>query len=114
MNPNNEKYSPNDNVSMVLKYEDGSVCNIQYFANGSKKISKEYMEIHFDGKSIVMDDYKTLKGFDIRLKEINERISNKGQKEELVYLHDSIKGISKTWPIELWDMIQTTELTFEM
>jgi len=109
--PNNDKISAADNVSIVLKYEDGSVCNIQYFAVGSKQVSKEYMEVHFDEKTIVMDDYKTLKGFGIKVKEISLSRSDKGQKQELEALYNTLKGNAK-WPIELWDMIQTTEITF--
>jgi predicted dehydrogenase len=111
ISPNNDKISAADNVSMVLKYEDGSVCTIQYFAVGSKQISKEYMEVHFDEKTIVMDDYKTLKGFGIKLNEISLTRSDKGQKEELEALYNTLKG-NANWPIALWDMIQTTEITF--
>jgi len=112
VSPNNEKISAADNVSIVLKYEDGSVCTIQYFAVGSKAISKEYMEVHFDEKTIIMDDYKTLKGYGVKLKEINKGRSDKGQKEELESLYDTLKGNKTDWPIALWDMIQTTEITF--
>jgi len=112
VSPNNDKISTADNVSIVLKYEDGSVCNIQYFAVGSKQISKEYMEIHYDEKTIVMDDYKTLKGYGVKVKEISKGRSDKGQKEELESLYETLKGNKAEWPIELWDMIQTTEITF--
>ena len=111
ISPNNDKISAIDNVSIVLKYEDGSVCNIQYFAVGNKQISKEYMEIHFDEKTIIMDDYKTLKGFGVKVKEISLGRSDKGQKQELEVLYNTLKG-NANWPIELWDMIQTTEITF--
>ena len=110
--PSNEKYSTEDNKSIVLKYKDGSVANIEYFANGSKELSKEFMEIHFDGKSIILDDYKSLKGYGIRVKEISTNISQKGQFEELEALSQTLKGNKKHWPIELWDMIQTTEISF--
>lgn len=112
ISPNNSKIGSSDNVSIVLKYEDGSVCNIQYFAVGSKLISKEYMEVHFDEKTIILDDYKSLKGYGLKINEINLSRSNKGQKEELISLYETIKGTSNNWPIELWDMIQTTEITF--
>jgi predicted dehydrogenase/threonine dehydrogenase-like Zn-dependent dehydrogenase len=112
ISPNNDKFSQQDNVAMILKYEDGSVCNIHYFASGSKQVSKEYMEVHYDEKTIVMDDYKTLKGFGVNVKSINESRSNKGQKEELEALYETLKSNTKDWPIALEDMIQTTEATF--
>ena len=112
--PSNEKYSAEDNKSIVLKYKDGSVANIEYFANGSKELSKEFMEIHFDGKSIVLDDYKSLKGYGVGLKEISTNVSQKGQLEELEALFEALKGSKKNWPIELWDMVQTTEISFSI
>ncbi|WP_169764353.1 bi-domain-containing oxidoreductase [Campylobacter mucosalis] len=110
--PNTDKYSSSDNKSIVLKYKDGSVANIEYFANGSKELGKEFMEIHFDGKSIILDDYKSLKGYGVKLKEISTDISQKGQFEELEVLFETLKGNKKEWPIELWDIVQTTEATF--
>jgi predicted dehydrogenase/threonine dehydrogenase-like Zn-dependent dehydrogenase len=112
LSPNNDKFSQQDNVAMILKYEDGSVCTIHYFASGSKQLSKEYMEVHFDEKTIIMDDYKTLKGHDVSLKEISLSRSEKGQKEELEALYETLKGNKEAWPISLEDMIQTTEATF--
>jgi predicted dehydrogenase/threonine dehydrogenase-like Zn-dependent dehydrogenase len=112
LSPNNDKFSQQDNVAMILKYEDGSVCNIHYFASGSKKLSKEYMEVHYDEKTIIMEDYKTLKGHDVSVKEMNLNRSEKGQKEELEALYETLKGNTKDWPITLEDMVQTTEATF--
>ena len=112
LSPNNDKFSQQDNVSVILKYEDGSVCNIHYFASGSKQLSKEYMEVSYDEKTIIMDDYKTLKGSGVNVKSINESRSEKGQKEELEALYETLRGNTKDWPIALEDMIQTTEATF--
>jgi predicted dehydrogenase/threonine dehydrogenase-like Zn-dependent dehydrogenase len=109
LSPNNDKYSSDDNKSIILKYADGSVANIEYFSMGSKELSKEFMEIHFDGKSIIMDDYRSLKGYGVKLKEIRTEISQKGQLEELETLYETLKG--QRWPIELRDMAQTTEAT---
>ena len=112
LSPNTGVYSSSDNKSFILKYKDGSVAQIDYFATGNKKLSKEYMEIHFDGKSILMDDYKSLKFYGLRGKEITTSLSSKGQLEELEILHETLSGKRKEWPIELWDMIQTTEVSF--
>lgn len=114
LSPKNNKYLSSDNKSIVLKYEDGSIANIQYFATGSKDISKEYMEVHFDNKTIVMDDYKSLKGYGVKVAEITTNISEKGQFEELEALYETLSGKTTKWPIELWDMIQTTEITFNV
>lgn len=112
LSPNNDMYFTSDNKCLSIKYVDGSIANISYFSLGSKDLSKEYMEIHFDGKSIIMDDYKTLKGFGVKVKELSTNISEKGQFEELEHLYECLSGKTENWPIELWDQVQTTELTF--
>lgn len=110
LTPNNEKYSSSDNKSFTIKYKDGSIASIEYFSTGSKKLSKEFFEVHYDGKSIVLDDYKTLKGYDVNVKEISYQASKKGQYEELLDLHESLtKGTA--WPIELSSLLETTEAT---
>ncbi|MCG6188143.1 bi-domain-containing oxidoreductase [Maribellus maritimus] len=111
LTPTNGAVSSSDNKSIVLKYQDGSVCTIEYFAVGNKSLPKEYMEIHFDEKSIVMEDYKQLKGYGIKINEIRTSGSEKGQLEELKALFESLTEKDKNWPIEWWDMVQTTEIS---
>jgi predicted dehydrogenase/threonine dehydrogenase-like Zn-dependent dehydrogenase len=110
LSPISDKFSLHDNRSIVLKYQDGSIAHIQYFATGSKTYPKEFMEVHYDEKTIVMDDYKSLKGYGVKVKEVSSSMSEKGQYEELSVLHNSLTAGGK-WPIPLWDIIQTTDAT---
>ncbi len=112
LSPAGEKFLSSDNVSMILKYEDGSVATIEYFACGNKKFPKEYMEVHFDERSITMDDYKLLNGYGLKIKPVKSHISEKGQFEEFNFLYDSLSGKNKEWPIPFWDLIQTTKISF--
>ena len=105
------KFKSDDNKSITLKYADGSVCAIDYFSVGNNSLSKEFMEVHYDGKSIILDDYKKLKGYGVNL-EINTRKSEKGQYEELLVLYDYLKGKRTAPPILVDDIFSTTEVTF--
>jgi len=109
--PNNERFSSSDNVAITLAYRDGSLCSIDYFAVGSPDFPKENMEVHFDGKTIVLDDYVALHGYGVRIDAITDSVSQKGQREELECLHETLTGKRKEWPIALWDLLQTTEIT---
>lgn len=109
LNPSTEKFSRSDNKSFILKYEDGSLATIEYFAVGNRELSKEYMEIHFDEKSIIMDDYKKLMGFGITVKEIKSSVARKGHMEELTALYEALIGPVQEWPIALSELIQTTK-----
>ncbi len=112
--PNTEQYHMDDNRVISLTYEDGSVAVLEYFATGSKELSKEYMEVHFDGCSIVMDDYMTMKGYGLDMKEMKTQESEKGHREELEELYKVLKGEKESWPISLESMIETTEATIQI
>ena len=101
-----------DNKSIFIEYEDGSVATLEYFAVGSKKLSKEWLEVHFDEKSIIVDDYKSIKGYGVKVADIHSQTTDKGQLEELEELYSCLNGENKGWPIELEAMIETTEITF--
>ncbi len=114
LTPKTESISPDDNRVITVSYEDGSVGVLEYFSVGSSKFSKEYMEIHFDQKSIVIDDYKSLKGYGVRLKEHHGKMQQKGHKEELEALYVSFFDDDGRLPVDLWDIFQTTEATFSI
>ncbi|MBN1182927.1 MAG: bi-domain-containing oxidoreductase [Bacteroidales bacterium] len=111
--PKTDYFSESDNKTITLKYKDGSVCCIQYFALGSRALPKEYMEVHFDEKTIIMEDFKTMKGYGLKVKEVSTSVSQKGHLEELERLQSALSGDDSSWPIELWDMLQTTKVTLE-
>ena len=111
LSPSTEYFSSSDNKSIILKYEDGSIATIEYFAVGSREFPKEYMEIHFDEKTIVLDDYNRIKGYGCNIKEISSTQSQKGHLEELEMLHKALSGQNKKWPIEFQELVQTTQVS---
>jgi predicted dehydrogenase/threonine dehydrogenase-like Zn-dependent dehydrogenase len=110
--PKTQSWSADDNRVMVFNYEDGSIATLEYFATGSKEFPKEYLEIHFDEKTIVIDDYQGIRGYGINIHEIRGKGSDKGHLRELEVLSEVLQGKREQWPIELWDLFQTTEMTF--
>ena len=112
LTPKTGSLSSEDNRVIVLNYEDGSVATLEYFATGSKEFGKEYIEIHFDEKTIVIDDYKSIKGYGVKVEEMKGEVSEKGHLKELEVAYEVLHGTRDRWPIELWDFLQTTALTF--
>ena len=55
-----------DNVSIVLKHFNGSNSTINYFSNGSKKYSKERVEVYNQGRTWVNDNYRITRAYDVR------------------------------------------------
>lgn len=73
--PKNDDLFPTDNFSAQVNFSDGSVCTLLYTALGNPGLGKERMEVYFDSKTIVMDDYKTIQGFGLPLS-FNEACSS--------------------------------------
>ena len=110
LSPNNDQIRNDDNVSILLKYEDGSVGSLQYFAVGNKGYQKETLEVHYDAKTIVMDDFTKLTGYGVKVNELASKTSEKGQYEELLHMFDAIQN--NKFAIDFDDMVQTTRATF--
>ena len=103
--------SSRDNVVVTLKYKEGSICTLTYTALGDKSYPKEFLEIYFDNKIITMNDYKSLKGYGIKMASINSKFSDKGHYEELIAFSQAIKDGTK-YPIPLWQIEQATKISF--
>ena len=52
-----------DNASIHLKYANGSLGVINYFANGHKSYSKERVEVYYQGKNLILDNFRRLDGY---------------------------------------------------
>lgn len=110
LNPHGGRFKATDNRSISLTFKDGSVAVIDYFSCGNKEVSKEYLEVHYDNKSIFMDDYKSLKGYGIKVKGLITPLPSKGHEEEWIELYKSLKD--GKWPIPLENILHTTKISF--
>jgi len=63
LNPTHEDLFPTDNFSAQISFADGSICSLIYTSLGNIRLGKERLEIFFDSKSIVMENYTKLSGF---------------------------------------------------
>lgn len=84
-----------------------------YTALGNNKYSKEFFQIYFDGKIIIINDYKKLEDCGVKIKKIKSTESNKGQYEELIEFAKYLKGEMQS-PIPLWQLIKATKISFNV
>ena len=64
-----------DNASIMLKFHNGSIAVINYFSNGSKKYSKERVEVYFHEQTWIVDNFRKTEAFgDKRFKTIKTKI----------------------------------------
>jgi predicted dehydrogenase len=111
--PKNSYFSPKDNIVVTLKYRDGSLCSLTYTALGNGKYPKEFCQIYFDGKIIVLEDYRSLKGFGLKVNPLESKEPDKGQYEEIVEFARYLKGEIQP-PIPVWQLIQATEIALKV
>jgi len=103
-NPN----SNTDNASILLKFDNGDNGVINYFANGNKSYSKERIEVYFEEKTIVMDNFRETKAYGVKgFKTLKTKI-DKGHKRQFQLLADSIKTGGET--LIPFDSIKNTTL----
>ncbi len=65
MHSSRDDIFPTDNFTTHISFSDGSVCSFLYTTLGHFDMGSDRMELFYDGKSILMEDYKELYGFGI-------------------------------------------------
>ena len=55
-----------DNVSILLKFQNGSNAVINYFSNGSKKYSKERVEVYSQERTWIVNNYQKTEAFGVK------------------------------------------------
>lgn len=80
-----------DNVSILLKYENGTNAVINYFANGSKAYAKERVEVFSQERVFVLDNWRKLEGYGVKGFSKMSGTMDKGQKIQFSMLNDRIK-----------------------
>ncbi len=102
------KFNSGDTATIIIQYEDGSLATLEYVSMGNRNLPKEYMEVHFDEKSIILNDYKHLTGFGLKIRNLKTKTSQKGHLEELQELYSFFSGNTNDWPIPWWQIQETT------
>ena len=103
-----------DSVFITLRFSDGSSGSIAYLAEGDKALAKERVEIFGEGKTFVLEDFRSATlhrgGKEKRLK---LRGQDKGQTNEVSEVCRAVRegGLA---PIALEDLAATTRATFRI
>lgn len=106
----NKKITSADNISIVIKFNDGSVGNLLYVANGDRSMPKELIEVFCGGKVGVINDFRG--GHIHKNGKISKlKSSGKGHHEEVFSFLTALKE-GKESPISFRSLCLTTLTTF--
>lgn len=103
-----------DNASIHLKYENGSLGVINYFANGHKSYSKERVELYYQGKNLILDNFRRLDGYGIGGGFTSKILKTKQDKGH----YKQFELLTKRWKeggeplIPFDEIVNTTKATF--
>ena len=100
-----------DNVSILLKYKNGSSGVVNYFSNGHKAYSKERIEIFSQGKTLILDNFRKMKGFGFKGFSSMSSKQDKGHKEQFKRYVDFLKNGGEPI-ISLNELVNSTQATF--
>ena len=100
-----------DNLTVTISFEDGSLANLVYVANGDKAVAKEYFEVFCGGGIARMDDFKVLSLSRGGKTETSKCGQDKGHRREMELSIDAMKQ-GKDAPIPFDELVEVTEATF--
>lgn len=113
-NQNSMKFKTKDTLSIGLKFEDGSIGTINYFANGPKSLPKERLEVFSQGRALQLDNFRKLKGFSWPgFTKMNLWRQDKGQNHCAAAFLNAIKG-KATSPIPIEEVFEIAKVSIEI
>jgi len=104
----------NDTVNIMIQFENGSTGVIAYYANGSKELPKEYIEVFCLGSTAIISDFKELKIYG-RGKATSKKLfnQNKGQQEMVEAFMNGILNNGSA-PIAIDEIYAVTSASFKV
>ncbi|MBI2632907.1 MAG: bi-domain-containing oxidoreductase [Parcubacteria group bacterium] len=109
-----DKNAPYENINAQFTLSDGSTASLIYMTNASSRLPKEYIEIHGDSKSVIIDDFKKMTIYkQNKTKKIRRWTQDKGHTNEIETFIKTILNGDKP-PIALEEIFLTTLTTFKI
>jgi polar amino acid transport system substrate-binding protein len=108
--PDGDQYK-SDNIAVTLRFNDGSVANLLYLANGDRSVPKEFFEVFCQGSIARLDDFRSLELAHGGKVEKSKSPQDKGHRRELSLTMEAIRA-GKPSPIPFDELAEVTETTF--
>ena len=106
-----DRFRGDDNVSITLRFADGSVGTVLYTACGDDRLPKERLEVFGEGRVAVLDDFRALEllggGRPRRVRAAN---ADKGFEEEMRRFLAAVRG-GEPMPIPFEEILASSRAT---
>jgi predicted dehydrogenase len=105
--------TPTDKVTVSLRFADGSIGTVHYFANGHKSYSKERVEVFSDGRILVLDNFRRLTGYGFSgFRRMNLWRQDKGHRECITRFFAAVSDGGEP-PLKREEIFNVTEACFD-
>jgi len=103
--------NPGDTVSITLRFADGSLGQINYFANGARSYPKESLSVFGEGRVLHLDNFRRLHGYGCRGANRKSWTQDKGH---VAGFHAFVEAVRTGAPSPIpWESIaNTSKATF--
>jgi predicted dehydrogenase/threonine dehydrogenase-like Zn-dependent dehydrogenase len=112
LSSDNTKNTSQDNISVTVRYANGSVGSLVYAANGDSSLPKERLEIFCGGLVSIINDFRS-GSIHANGKEVKLSSEGKGHKEEVNAFLNAVKNGGPD-PIPFDSIVSTTRLCFKV
>jgi len=103
-----------DTTSFTLRFANGSIGTVHYFANGCKAFPKERLEVFAGGAVLQLDNFKKLRGFGWKgFKRMNLWSQDKGQRACASAFLAAIRGQAEA-PIPLSEILEVARASIQI
>ena len=106
----NSTQCASDNVSVALKFADGSIANLLYLTNGDRSVPKEFFEVFCQGAVARLDDFRTLELARNGKTQKFKSVQDKGHRREVQLTIEAIRS-GKPSPISFEELVEVTKTT---
>jgi predicted dehydrogenase/threonine dehydrogenase-like Zn-dependent dehydrogenase len=105
--------SPGGQGAMIhVQFADGSAGTLHYITEGHRKLGKEYLEVHGDGLSVVLDNFRCVRAYGKWSRGRKRYLTpQKGHAQEAAAVTDAILRDGPA-PIPFADLVATSRATF--
>lgn len=105
--------TPADTATITLRFADGSLGTVHYYANGSKKFPKERVEVFSGGRVLVNDNFRTLRAYGWPgVRTLRLRSQDKGHAAGMAAFLDAVRAGGPA-PIPMQELLEVSEATLQ-
>ncbi len=106
--------APVDTATVLLGFGDGSHGVVQYLSNSSKELPKEKVEVHAQGRSLVLDNYRDLRGYSWpKFSRVKLSRLDKGHRAEMAAFVEAVKS-GAPCPIPAAEVFEVSRVAIEV